>query len=181
MKNWSSEIDDITSEFEKHFRILDAQKLNWKPNPTTWSIAQNMEHLIIINETYFPLLSQLRDGKYKKPFMGRFGLMVNFLGSTILKSVNPDRIKKMKTFPIWEPTSSPLSSDIMQRFISHQSKLKAEIAASKDLVHSDAIISSPANSKIVYKLETAFDIIVTHERRHLAQAKEIVFRAKKDS
>jgi hypothetical protein len=36
------------------------------------------------------------------------------------------------------------------------------------------VISSPANKNIVYKLETAFDIIVSHEQRHLEQAKEIL-------
>jgi hypothetical protein len=36
------------------------------------------------------------------------------------------------------------------------------------------VISSPANKYIVYKLETAFDIIVAHEERHLEQAKEVL-------
>ncbi len=34
--------------------------------------------------------------------------------------------------------------------------------------------TSPANKNIIYTLETAFDIIVTHEQRHLAQAKEVL-------
>lgn len=42
-----------------------------------------------------------------------------------------------------------------------------------DLIQQGAIISSPANRNIVYTLETAFDIIVAHEQRHLEQAREI--------
>ena len=33
--------------------------------------------------------------------------------------------------------------------------------------------TAKANKNIVYKLETAFDIIVTHEERHFEQAKEV--------
>ena len=36
------------------------------------------------------------------------------------------------------------------------------------------VISSPANKNIVYKLEVAFDIIVSHEQRHLEQAREVL-------
>jgi hypothetical protein len=58
-------------------------------------------------------------------------------------------------------------------FEKHQSELKKLIEDSSDLLDKSTIISSPANRNIVYKLETAFDIIVTHERRHFEQAKEI--------
>ena len=36
------------------------------------------------------------------------------------------------------------------------------------------VISSPANKNIVYKLETALDIITTHEKRHFEQARRIL-------
>ena len=180
MKNWSKEIDSTTAEFEAKFGQLDNDQLNWKPNQQTWSIAQNIDHLIVINETYFPLLAQLRSGEYKKSFMSKFGFLVNFLGNAILKSVNPDRGKKVKTFPIWEPNSGTISTDIVSRFISHQSKLKEEIESCKDLILTNAVITSPANNNIFYKLETAFDIIVTHEKRHLQQAKEILSLVRKE-
>jgi hypothetical protein len=55
----------------------------------------------------------------------------------------------------------------------HQAELKSLIENSTDLVNRGEVISSPANKMIVYKLETAFEIIVTHELRHLEQAKEM--------
>ena len=44
----------------------------------------------------------------------------------------------------------------------------------KDLLEKGTVISSPANKNIVYKLENAFDIITTHEQRHLEQAREVL-------
>jgi len=45
---WTNQIDTITAEFTKEFGNLSAEQLNWKPNADTWSIAQNMDHLIVI-------------------------------------------------------------------------------------------------------------------------------------
>lgn len=173
MKNWINQIDHTTSEFKKYFGALSETELNWKPNPTTWSIAQNIDHLIVINQTYFPILSALKAGSYQVPFIAKIGFMVSFFGKMILNSVQPDRQKKMKTFAVWEPTKSHLS-DVLTKFSAHQTELKRAIEGSEKLLNKGVIISSPANKFIVYKLATAFDIIVTHEERHLEQAKEVL-------
>ncbi|MEL6660316.1 MAG: DinB family protein, partial [Bacteroidota bacterium] len=79
-----------------------------------------------------------------------------------------------KTFPIWEPASSTISDDILDRFVAHQQRLKEEFQACAKLLGQGQVISSPANASIVYPLETAFAIIVNHEQRHLAQAEEML-------
>jgi hypothetical protein len=79
----------------------------------------------------------------------------------------------MKTFPIWEPTSSHVPPDIWEKWEAQQAAMKSLIQSSHDLLDKGTVISSPANKNIVYKLETAFDIIVAHERRHLEQALEL--------
>lgn len=172
-ERWTSQIDEITSKFKQSFGALTIEQLNWKPDPNTWSIGQNIDHLIVINGTYFPIIKSVRAGAYRLPFMARWGFMVSFLGQTILKSVQPDRRKRMKTFPIWEPTRSDVKPDIWERFDKQQAELKDLIQSSSDLLDKGTVISSPANRQIVYKLETAFDIIVTHERRHFEQSAEV--------
>lgn len=174
MKNWISILDSVTKQSQTEFGALTNEQLNWKPNANTWSIAQNLDHLIVINETYYPILASLHEGTYKTPFVASFGFIVSFLGKTVLKAVQPDRQKKMKTFPIWEPSTSSLNDNILQRFAMHQNELKQKIEDAKRFVEQGVVISSPANRNIVYKLETAFDIIVSHEQRHLEQAKEVL-------
>jgi hypothetical protein len=120
MNHWISQIDQTTQEFVKHFGTLTDEQLNYKPNPNSWSIAQNIDHLITINESYFPSLMSLRNGDYRLPFMAKIGFMVSLFGKMILKSVNPDRQKKITTFPIWEPQSSNISPDILEQFVQQQ-------------------------------------------------------------
>nr|WKN35247.1 DinB family protein [Tunicatimonas sp. TK19036] len=173
---WTSQLLRITSRFQQTFGTLTAEQLNWKPDPSIWSIAQNIDHLMVINKTYFPILTALQEGTYRPPFMARIGFMVNFLGNTLLKAVQPDRKKKTKTFPLWEPTQSEVSADILKRFEEHQVELARMIEHTTEAVEKGTVIASPANRNIVYKLETAFDIIVAHEHRHFEQAKEVLER-----
>lgn len=173
-ENWTAEINKVTSDFRKAFELLTDEQMNWKPSKQTWSIAQNMDHLIVINESYFPALNSIREGTYKTPFIGKFDLITIFFGKTLLKAVQPDRKKKTKTFPIWEPTQGEILTDILEKFEKHQEELKLQINNSENLLNKETVISSPANRNIVYKIEIAFDIIVAHELRHFEQAKEVL-------
>jgi hypothetical protein len=80
MKNWTSTLGDISRQILTEFGSLSSEQLNWKPNPNTWSIAQNLDHLIVVNETYYLVLASLKAGTYKTPFIAKIGFMVSFLG-----------------------------------------------------------------------------------------------------
>jgi len=172
-KRWLQEIDSITNSIQEEFQILSSDQLNWKPNANSWSIGQVIDHLIVINNTYYPIIKQLKEDKYKLVWLGKVDFIVRFLGDFIFKSVNPDRKRKMKTLPIWEPTKSNVEPNIISKFVEQQSLLKENIQSCSALLDQGVVISSPANRIIVYKLDRAFDIIVTHERRHLEQAREL--------
>jgi hypothetical protein len=174
IREWIVPIDEVTESFKADFGKLDTEQLNWKPEANTWSIAQNIDHLMVINRTYFPIVDAIHSNTYKLPWISKLGFVMNFFGKFILKSVNPDRRNKIKTFPMWHPQSSTMESDILQQFERHQAELKDFIMSCKDLLAKKTVISSPANKNIVYKLETALDIIVTHEKRHLQQARELL-------
>lgn len=170
---FTQDIYKITAEFISKFGHLSVEQLNLKPAADVWSIAQNISHLIVINRTYFPIFEELQKGTYKVPFTRRIGFLVNFFGNSILKTVQPDRRKKMRTFPMWEPDKSTISGDIFSKFEEHQKMLAYFVENADKFIKQGAVISSPANKVIVYKLETAFEIIITHEKRHLAQACEV--------
>ena len=174
MNKWDKTIDQITQECIFQFGELSEDLLNWKPNQKSWSIAQNIDHLIKINQSYFPIIEDLKAGSYKPPFTAKMGFMVSLFGNMILKSVDPKNRKKVETFAIWQPGQSHFSKDILIVFQSHQNELKKQIKSCKEQIKNGDVIHSPANKNIVYKLETAFDIIVLHEQRHMQQAREIL-------
>lgn len=171
-QSFGDQLDLVTKSSNENFQSLSENELNWKPNEKTWSVAQNMHHLIKVNETYYPIIQGVHEGKYELPWIGKIQFMVNFFGKFILKSVQPDRKTKMKTFPLWEPSVINIDS-ILEKFARHQAELKTIMQSCDDLIVMGIVISSPANKHIVYTLATAFDIITAHEWRHLEQAKEV--------
>lgn len=173
MKNWIRRMNAVTEKVVAEFGELSEEELNRKPNDETWSIAENLQHLIQVNESYYPIIKQVRDGELKLGFLSRFGFIRNFFSKMILGSVEPERKKKMKTFPIWQPASSGIQEGIVARFSAHQEHFEQFIDSCHDLLENNQVIHSPANDSIVYSLEQAFEIIVTHEERHLNQALEV--------
>src|SRR6266487_1097548 len=129
-KKWIEELDDVTLSIKNEFGGLSDEELNWKPNASTWSVGQIIDHLFVVNKTYFPIFSQLKNNEYQLIWLGKIDFMVRFFGDLILKSVNPDRKKKMKTLSIWEPSKSRIETDIIQKFSEQQQTLKVWISNS---------------------------------------------------
>ncbi len=171
---WTLHIDKVTSDFLREFGSLTTFELNWKPRADVWSIAQTIDHLTVINKTFFPLVHALRVGQYKPPFIAKFKFLVERSGQYILDAVQCDRIERMKTFPIWQPNESAADENIFDKLKQHQRSLIQLVLDSYDLLDKDAVISSPANRLLVYRLSTAFDIIVAQEKRHFDQALEVL-------
>jgi hypothetical protein len=171
---WIDAIDRITREAIETFIKLPVEKMHLKPDPETWSIAENFEHLITINKTYFPIFEKLKHGSYQGAFISKFPYFSNLFGNLIYKSVSDGGKKKARTFPLWEPKVTKGDATVLERFQLHQDELKNWIKELEPFLEKNTIIHSPANKLIVYSLEKAIDIIIAHEQRHLDQAKNLL-------
>ncbi|TAF42963.1 MAG: DinB family protein [Sphingobacteriales bacterium] len=165
------QIDSNTKLVQDLFGQLTLEQLN-ETSGAQWSIAQNIAHLILINSSYFPIIDQLQQKVYKRPFHGRFQFIVKFLGGFVKQSVEPSRQKKMKTFPVWEPKETIQINDIIEQFKAHHEDLKRYVELAMPFIQNKTVIHSPASKVIVYELDTVFEIIIQHELRHIEQAKE---------
>lgn len=124
---WQSEIDHLTTECITHFSGLSLKQLNWAPDERTWSIAQNLTHVIRLNESYFTIFNQLKAKNYTPSFWVKIPFLPKFLGKILLKSVQPTSKKKVKTAPLWEPDRTTASLKILTTFQQHQKELKTHI------------------------------------------------------
>jgi hypothetical protein len=149
--------------------------LQVKPRADQWSIRENLAHLIVVNSSYFPIIEQIRNNTYKVPFLGKVPFLPKLFGSVLMEYVKPELEEaKVKTFPIWEPTNLSEEGPILEIFEKHQHKLRDLRIRSEDLIQRKQIIASPANNRIVYSLEDAFDVILLHEQRHFIQSKGVL-------
>lgn len=173
IKSWTDRLDAVTANVDKEFGGLSHEQLNWKLSAEKWSIAEVLEHLNLVNASYEKVLTDSVNSTSDMGFTGSIGFVVKFLGNMIYQSVEPSRAKRMKTFPVWEPTESNVSKEVISEFKKHQELIKKLISDNKSLLEKDIVIPSPANRYIVYKLRKAVEIVVSHEERHLNQALEI--------
>ena len=80
VSGWLREIDTVTETFRRDFGHLTCDEMNVQPSPGTWSIAQNLHHLIRINESYLPVISAAKAGTLKLSWLAKWDFIVSFFG-----------------------------------------------------------------------------------------------------
>ena len=174
IEKWLQKIDKNTEQFFNAFSEINAAQLNWKPNPGKWSIGQCIDHIIVTNATYFPVLQEIIENRYHEGFLHKMPILPGFFGKMLLSGVRPDGKRKMKTFPVFEPASSNFGLDLLDKFRKHQEQLKDYISKIPADKYEKLVITSPASKFIVYSLKNAIEIIIAHEQRHFEQAKNVL-------
>lgn len=163
-------IDSHTQEVNKTFGAINSLERGWRPDPTKWSINQHLEHLIVLNESYYPEFDRVQRGEHNSVFTSRMPGLPSLFGRMILSSSRPQNPRKMKTFSVWQPSISQSDNDVVLEFEKHHDQLKSTILKLEGQLSKGSIISSPANKWIVYPLDVALDIILAHEQRHIQHA-----------
>lgn len=173
IESYQSQLATLSKDFTEAFGHLTPEQFNWKPNAKEWSIGQVIEHIILVNSSYFGIPAQIRAGTYQYPFLARFGFFPKMMGNMILKSVQPETKRKQPTVQMWAPAQSEVAQDMLQQFQTQQAKLIQSIGENQDLVENNTLVCSPANKFIVYTLGRGFEIMIAHERRHFNQAMRV--------
>ena len=168
------QINAVNKQVEHHFLNLSPGQLNWKPAPEKWSIAQCIDHLIVLNSTYFPIFDQLLQGQYKLGFWQTLNPLKKTFGRMMIKSLGPESAKKFITPRIFEPSSSHVRDTVVMDFIFHQDILKKYFSQLQQLDTTNTVIASPASPLITYSVSDAMQIITGHEQRHINQAIQIL-------
>lgn len=168
-----AELRAVASEARRDFGGLSAEQLNWKPGADAWSVGQCFEHLIKTNDEYVPMLEQIISGARKSSFMERFSPLSAFWGKFLVKALQPESTRKLKTSQKFTPSASGVGADILDRFAGLQERLVEMIEATKSMNLKRIVITSPFNSLVTYNLIDAYRGVVAHERRHAAQARRV--------
>ncbi|MBO0726181.1 MAG: DinB family protein [Blastocatellia bacterium] len=168
------ESESIAVDAKALFGHLNPEQLNWKPAADSWSVAQCLDHLISSNQSYDPVFDRILKGEYRKTFLHRLPFLPAFMGRTLIKAMAPDAARKFKAPAASQPSSSSIDPQIVERFVAHQRALLAKMRLVEDRAPAEIIITSPFVSVVIYSLLDAFRLLVTHERRHLAQAQRVM-------
>lgn len=162
-------------------RLLAAQlapaQMIWRPMPRVWSIGECLEHLVVTAEEFY---QQMRPALAREPRMsaGAGAAVVSgswrpsLAGRLILKALDPVARRRVRSPQIFVPSPIPRPA-LLEAFLAGQDELIAMMRAADGLDLTRVRVHSPAGACIRIHLGDAFEMLICHAERHLAQAERV--------
>lgn len=183
------QIADALKMLEKQavgeFSRLSEAQINAKPGPREWSVGECLAHIIKTNETYYPVIDRILEGKYRPGFWARISPFSKKFGRMLVGMVHPHNAKKSSSPAAFDigtsasPERSAIPGDIVKQFQEHLRQLQDKIGRMKEAELPQTMIASPAAWFITYTMHEALQILVFHTDRHIQQAVRVRNNLKK--
>jgi len=173
--SWSVRLAaDLTANDQTAIRLLAGladEQLNWQPAPGSWSVGQCLEHLYTTNEAYLPPISAALEDRPSSPVdqitPGWFGRW--FIRSFIEPSPNSKRARApAKIRPV-----ARVDHSVLDRFLFSNQSCRDLILRARDNDVNRIRFWNPFLPGLRFTVGTGLQIVVSHQRRHLLQAKRV--------
>lgn len=173
LQEYARQIEAVNKDAGDLIAGLSETQFNWVPAPGQWSISECLDHLNVTNRKLIkPLRDAINDARSKGltsrgPF--RHGWLVN----KIVRSLEPPVKRKFKAPAIFRPRPEMSVAEVAGDFFAVQDEVLQLIREANGIHLARVKIASPVSRLLKYSLGQAFDLIATHERRHLWQARQV--------
>jgi len=172
LNNLIDQVQSLITKARSFSKLTEAQ-LNWKSNEGNWSIAQCLDHLVTINQSYFSRIGQMIEKGKQKGLLERKPFRSNLLGKLSINSMKPGSNKKYKTPTLFQPSSSLLNKNVIDKFVENQNEMIQLINKAKGLDLNKIKIVSPVSSIVRFRLGDCLQFLIVHEERHIVQANRV--------
>jgi hypothetical protein len=169
----AAEFDAIAADAQRVFGRLNERQLNWKPDQGRWSVAQCLDHLLSANREMFAALEAAADPSHPRTIWQRLPVLPRLFGPMMIKAQMPGAKRKFRAPAQALPASSAIDPQIVARFIGYQHEGAARVRG-LDSRQADIVMVSPFVSFVTYTVLDGCRLIVTHERRHVEQARRMM-------
>jgi hypothetical protein len=163
-------INEADERVKDKFSGLTHAQLNWKPSPESWSIGQCLDHLIISDCTYFPVLRSIMNKQYEMSRWEKWSPFSGFLGKMLANQLQENAVKKLNAPRMFLPAESNIDPGVLDRFHKHLDTLRNCITGCQHADLDKTHITSPAIKFVTFSLRNAITILAQHEHRHINQA-----------
>ncbi len=173
LADFRPQIDAIRREARALTAGLTDEQFNWQPDPTRWSIAHCLQHLVVSADGLLAAQRRaieearqrrmLSDGPYRH---GRIGAM-------IAASIEPPVKRRFKSARAITPSGRHAVDTLLAEFDRRQDQILEVIESARGVDLGKARVALAGLPIIRLSLGQAFAFTVGHERRHLWQAREV--------
>jgi DinB superfamily len=150
---------------------LSEEQLNWQPLPDSWSVGQCLEHLCVTNEMYLaPIAAAIRE----KPDSPVEQITPGWLGGWFIrKFVEPSPNSTPVPAPRKIRPAARVELSVLDQFLSGNKACREVIVRARGKNINHIRFWNPLVPGIRFTVGTGFEIISSHERRHLLQAERV--------
>src|SRR5512140_3103439 len=174
------QIEDYQKQFEGVKKVaeeliagLNPYGFNWHPAPGSWSIAECLDHLIVVGNLLIPKLDEAIRAAREQNHAGVGPFRYGVRGTLFIRAQEPPVRRKIRTFPGYVPPTARLTEVVQREFMELQDRLIERARSADGLDLSKMLIRSPAVSWLKFNAAVWFAATAAHERRHLWQARRI--------
>ena len=182
------EIDDFRRQFEQVSADADAlvapltdAQFHWRPNASSWSVAQCLEHLNVTARVYLPFLDEAIAHAIRRGLYGPGPFRYNWIGRLVVFSQEPPPRFRSKAPAAFKPVADRPRKEIIAAFRAYQVQYIDRLRQANGIDLARARVRSPSPYWVRLPLGSGFAFAAAHERRHLWQAREIIERFNRSS
>jgi hypothetical protein len=165
------QIISVSFEARKLVAGRSVSDLNWRPEATSWSVAECLDH---IAQTTFAFLPPIKEAIASAPALStNRALRTGILAGLFVRNLAPPYRIRLKVLPPIAPQCKEFDS-AWSRFLEAQSQLIETVRSARGLAVDRVKVKSPIYARLSYNVYGALCILAVHERRHLWQVERIL-------
>lgn len=172
---WSSrlafELSGLDQAAQALVSGLSEDQLNWQGRPDAWSVGQCLEHLCITTEKYLTPMAAALEGKTDAPVEE---IQPGWVSRWFLKNfVEPSPHGKKVPAPGKIRPASRVSLAVIERFLASNKACRELIVRARRKDVNRIRFWNPLVSGVRFTVGVGFEIIASHEQRHMLQAERV--------
>lgn len=153
---------------------LTREAFNWRPADGRWSVAECLGHLNISATLFGEAALRAAQTARSSGRVATRPFRHGALSRLILWSLDPDNRRRLKAPRRLVPPPTDYDVQVvLEEFVASQRRWEACLEAANGLDLVGVKVPSPAMPLLRFSLGATFAIQVTHERRHLHQARRV--------
>jgi hypothetical protein len=180
--NWPADIKALDEGLEAQERETQAVAAGltetaggWRPREDAWSVAECFDHLATSNHVYLVTMREAAARARQNGRMRRGPATPGLFGGMFVRSLEPppSRFSKVKAPRKIQPRTAPPLSDALGALVASQHDARAFLREHADLDLAGVRFVNPFIPGVRFSLATGLHVIVTHQKRHLWQARNV--------
>jgi uncharacterized damage-inducible protein DinB len=177
LQEMSRQLEAIKADGQALCAGLSESQFNWRPGEGRWSIAECLVHLNRSVTATLPAFDRaISEGRAKgRTAEGGGPARYGWFSRWMIGSMEPPPKRRMKTFPIFQvPVGGTHAiARVLPEYIAVRDQLAERVRQADGLDLTKNRTVSPVTRLLRMPLGAYLQFVITHDRRHLWQARQV--------